>query len=68
MRIYIPFVQFLMLAITTALLTYFFNEALFAGRYVLVIFWGLFLLRNLHASYHLGLFMRYIDDQTKKGH
>lgn len=65
MKIYVPLYQFILLALSTALITYFFNSSLMAGQLIMTAFWGGFLLRNLYAAYQLSRFARIIEEQTK---
>lgn len=66
MKIYIPLYQFIVLAISTAIMTYFFNVAAMGGQYFLMAFLGFFLLRNVHASYQLSRFIRILEEQNTK--
>ena len=43
--------QFVMLAVFTAMETYFFNEATMAGQIFFAFFWALLILRNLQTAY-----------------
>ncbi|MFC6277730.1 DUF3272 family protein [Streptococcus moroccensis] len=70
MKIYLPMYQFILLALSTAFATYFFNRSMMTGQYLFVMIWGSILLRNLHSSYQLSKFIRAIeariDKMTKK--
>ncbi|RAG47637.1 DUF3272 domain-containing protein, partial [Burkholderia multivorans] len=43
--------QFIIIALFTAAETYFFNESLMTGRYVMAAFWAILLFRNFRLSY-----------------
>ena len=53
--------QFIVMAVFTALETYFFNESLMTGRYVMAAFWAVLVLRNLQISYVMGRIVDEID-------
>ena len=53
--------QFIVMAAFTALETYFFNEAIMSENYLLAIFWGILIGRNLQISYVMGRIMDEID-------
>ncbi|MGT2756455.1 DUF3272 family protein [Streptococcus ovuberis] len=65
MKIYLPFYQFIFLALSTGIATYLFNEALMAGRFGFAIFWGAILARNLRVSYQLSKWIRAIEAKLK---
>lgn len=64
MKLHLPYFQFLLLALSTAFATYFFNEALMAGQYIFVVFGGAILVRNLRVSYQLSKIIKVIEDQV----
>ena len=43
--------QFAVIAVFTAMETYFFNEATMAGQMLFACFWALLILRNLQTAY-----------------
>ena len=53
--------QFIVMAAFTALETYFFNEAIMSENYLMAIFWGILIGRNLQISYVMGRIMDEID-------
>lgn len=53
--------QFIVMAAFTALETYFFNEAIMSENYLMAIFWGILIGRNLQISYVIGRIMDEID-------
>ena len=53
--------QFIVMAVFTALETYFFNESIMAGRYFMAAFWAVLVLRNLQISYVMGRIVDEID-------
>lgn len=53
--------QFIVIAAFTALETYFFNEAIMSENYLMAIFWGILIGRNLQISYVMGRIMDEID-------
>lgn len=61
-----PLRQFIVTAIFTAIETYFFNEAIMSGTYLIALFWGLLVLRNLQVAFVLGKIVDAIEDQIKK--
>ncbi|WP_172843143.1 MULTISPECIES: DUF3272 family protein [Streptococcus] len=62
-----PYSQFVIVALIFALETYFFNQAMMHGNYLLAFFWGLMLLRNLRRVQLVSRFTkRLIDQITKK--
>ncbi|MER0122487.1 DUF3272 family protein [Streptococcus sp. ZJ93] len=58
--------QFLFLALTTALATYWMNEAILAGEYMWAAIYGFFVVRNLRWSYRVSKVIRVFEDLTKK--
>ncbi|MBF0777237.1 DUF3272 family protein [Streptococcus cuniculi] len=58
--------QFIFLAITTALATYWMNEALFAREYFWATIYGFFVLRNLRFSYRVSKVIQVLEHRTKK--
>ena len=65
MKIYVPMYQFIVLAVSTAVMTYFFNSFFIGGQYFLSIFFGAILVRNLYASYQLSRFIKLLEKQVK---
>lgn len=66
-NISMPYSQFVIVALICALETYFFNQAMMHGNYLLAFFWGLMLLRNLRRVQLVSRFTkRLIDQITKK--
>ncbi|WP_438835472.1 DUF3272 family protein [Streptococcus pluranimalium] len=62
-----PYSQFFVVALICALETYFFNQAVMTGNYLLALFWGLMLLRNLRRVQLVSrLTKRVMDQITKK--
>lgn len=61
-----PLRQFILVAVFTALETYFFNQAVMAGQYLIAFFWGLLVLRNLQTAFMLEKIVGSIDEQIKK--
>lgn len=61
-----PLRQFIVTALFTAIETYFFNEAIMSGTYLIALFWGLLVLRNLQVAFVLGKIVDAIEDQIKK--
>lgn len=61
-----PLRQFIVTAAFTALETFFFNQAIMAGNYLIAIFWGLLVLRNLQIAFMLEKIVDAIDEQLKK--
>lgn len=53
--------QFIFMAIFTAIETYFFNESLATGNYLLAAFCGFLIARNLWISYLMGRLANEID-------
>lgn len=66
MKIYIPLYQFIILAVSTAVMTYFFNHSIMSKQYLWAGFLGIFLLRNLYSSYQLSRFIRILEAQNKQ--
>lgn len=62
-----PYSQFIFVALVCALETYFFNDALMRGNYLLAIFWGLLLWRQLRRVQRISRFTkRLLEQLTKK--
>lgn len=61
-----PLRQFIVTVAFTAIETYFFNQAVMAGNYLIAIFWALLVLRNLQTAFMLGKIVGAIDEQLKK--
>ena len=57
--------QFIVMAAFTALETYFFNEAIMSEHYLMAIFWGILIGRNLQISYVMGRIVDEIDKHLK---
>lgn len=58
--------QFVMLAVFTAMETYFFNEATMAGQMLFACFWALLILRNLQTAYMVEKIANAIEKEMKK--
>ena len=58
--------QFVMLAVFTAMETYFFNEASMAGQMLFAFFWALLILRNLQTAYMVEKIANAIEKEMKK--
>ncbi len=58
--------QFMIIALFTAVETYFFNESWMTGRYVMAAFWGILLFRNFRVSYVMGKIIDIIDQHLKE--
>jgi hypothetical protein len=58
--------QFVMLAVFTAMETYFFNEATMAGQMFFAFFWALLILRNLQTAYMVEKIANAIEKEMKK--
>ena len=58
--------QFVMLAVFTAMETYFFNEATMAGQIFFAFFWALLILRNLQTAYMVEKIVNAIEKEMKK--
>ncbi|WP_138100099.1 DUF3272 family protein [Streptococcus australis] len=58
--------QFIIIALFTAAETYFFNESLMAGRYVMAAFWAILLFRNFRLSYVMGKIVDAIDQHLNR--
>ncbi len=58
--------QFVMLAVFTAMETYFFNEATMAGQIFFAFFWALLILRNLQTAYMVEKIANAIEKEMKK--
>ncbi|MGX7776459.1 DUF3272 family protein [Streptococcus pluranimalium] len=61
-----PYSQFFVVALICALETYFFNQAMMTGNYLLALFWGLMLLRNLRRVQLVSRFTKRVIDQITK--
>lgn len=57
--------QFITMAVLTALETYFFNESIMYGHYLMAIFWAYLIVRNLQISYVMGRIVDEIDKHLK---
>ena len=58
--------QFVMLAVYTAMETYFFNEATMAGQMLFAFFWAVLILRNLQTAYMVEKIANAIEKEMKK--
>ncbi|MGT2731197.1 DUF3272 family protein [Streptococcus oralis] len=58
--------QFIIIALFTATETYFFNESLMTGRYVMAAFWAILLFRNFRLSYVMGKIVDAIDQHLNR--
>ncbi|AND80453.1 DUF3272 family protein [Streptococcus pantholopis] len=58
--------QFLLMAVVCAFETYFFNDAIFSQDYLIAVFWGILLLRNLQRAYLITQFTKNVFDTTKR--
>ncbi|MBF0818949.1 DUF3272 family protein [Streptococcus acidominimus] len=58
--------KFIFLAITTALATYWMNEAFLAGNYFWASIYGFFVIRNLRLSYRVSKVIQVLENLTKK--
>lgn len=61
-----PYSQFIFVALICALETYFFNDALMSGNFLLAIFWGLLLLRQLRRVQRISRFTKRLLEQITK--
>ncbi|WP_125848646.1 DUF3272 family protein [Streptococcus oralis] len=58
--------QFIIIALFTTAETYFFNESLMTGRYVMAAFWAILLFRNFRLSYVMGKIVDAIDQHLNR--
>ena len=58
--------QFVMLAVFTAMETYFFNEATMAGQMLFAFFWAVLILRNLQTAYMVEKIANAIEKEIRK--
>ena len=58
--------QFAVIAVFTAMETYFFNEATMAGQMLFACFWALLILRNLQTAYMVEKIARAIEKEIRK--
>ena len=58
--------QFVMLAVFTAMETYFFNEATMEGQMFFAFFWALLILRNIQTAYMVEKIANAIEKEMKK--
>ena len=58
--------QFAVIAVFTAMETYFFNEATMAGQMFFAFFWALLILRNLQTAYMVEKIASAIEKEIKK--
>ncbi|KXT73782.1 hypothetical protein STRDD10_01348 [Streptococcus sp. DD10] len=61
-----PIKQFITTTLFTAIETFFFNQAVMTGNYLLAFFWGLLVLRNLQTAFVFGKLIDVIDETLKK--
>ncbi|MGV3005871.1 DUF3272 family protein [Streptococcus pluranimalium] len=61
-----PYSQFFVVALICALETYFLNQAMMTGNYLLALFLGLMLLRNLRRVQLVSRFTKRVMDQITK--
>ena len=57
--------QFAIMALFTAAETYFFNESMMNGQYLMALLWAILILRNLRVSYIMGKIVDAIDTHMK---
>ena len=58
--------QFAVIAVFTAMETYFFNEATMAGQMLFACFWALLILRNLQTAYMVEKIASAIEKEINK--
>ena len=58
--------QFAVIAVFTAMETYFFNEATMAGQMFFACFWALLILRNLQTAYMVEKIASAIEKEIRK--
>ena len=58
--------QFVMLAVFTAMETYFFNESTMAGQMLFAFFWAVLILSNLQTAYMVEKIANAIEKEMKK--
>ncbi|MFR4720580.1 MAG: DUF3272 family protein [Streptococcus sp.] len=58
--------QFAVIAVFTAMETYFFNEATMAGQMLFACFWALLILRNLQTAYMVEKIASAIEKEIRK--
>ena len=58
--------QFVMLAVFTAMETYFFNEATMEGQMFFAFFWAVLILRNLQTAYMVEKIASAIEKEIRK--
>ncbi|MGT2827716.1 DUF3272 family protein [Streptococcus himalayensis] len=58
--------QLILMAIFTAIETYYFNEAMMAEQYLIAGFWGFLVARNLQVSYVMSKIVATIDRHIQK--
>ncbi|HGD2061878.1 TPA: DUF3272 domain-containing protein [Streptococcus agalactiae] len=58
--------QFIFMALLCSFETYFFNQSVMDGSWILAIFWGVLLLRDLQKVYAISKFTKELIKSTKK--
>lgn len=58
--------QFLLLAIFTALATYWMNESFLTGQFIWAGLFAYFVFRNLYYSYRITKFIQTMENSTKR--
>ena len=58
--------QFIIMALFTAGETYFFNESMMNGQYLMALLWAILILRNLRVSYIMGKIVSAIDEHFQR--
>ncbi|MDG3142376.1 DUF3272 domain-containing protein [Streptococcus suis] len=58
--------QFIFVALICALETYFFNHAIMTSNYLLALFWGLLLCRQLRRVHRISRLTKYLLKQLTK--
>lgn len=58
--------QFAVIAVFTAMETYFFNEATMAGQMLFACFWALLILRNLQTAYMVEKIASAIEKKSER--
>lgn len=58
--------QFIIMALFTATETYFFNESMMNGQYLMALLWAILILRNLRVSYIMGKIVSAIDEHFQR--
>ena len=58
--------QFIITALFTAAETYFFNESMMNGQYLMALLWAILILRNFRVSYIMGKIVSAIDEHFQR--